>query len=52
MSPLRLAHSTSFHSMEMVVTPTAIPVTELGPPLGAVRNTELSHYTANNSVVT
>ncbi len=34
--------------MEMAI---AIPVTELGPPLGAVRNTELSHYTANNSVV-
>ncbi len=31
--------------MVMVVTRTTIPVTELGPPLGAVRNTELSHYT-------
>ncbi len=45
MSPLRSAHSTSFHSMVMVVTPTTLPVTELGTPLGAVRNTELSHYT-------
>ncbi len=43
---------TLLHSMEMVVTPTTIPVTELGLPLGAVRNTELSRYTANNSVVT
>ncbi len=51
MSPLRSAHSTSFHSMVMVVTPTTLPVIELGPPLGAVRNTELSYYTANNSVV-
>ncbi len=45
MSPLRSAHSTSFHFKVMVVTPTTIPMTELGPPLGAVRNTELSHYT-------
>ena len=36
MSPLRSVQSSSLHSIVMLVVPTVVGVTELGPALGTV----------------